>query len=368
VYRIAIFNDQHLFSGTSNYIYSIYRNLRNHNVDTEFYQFLISDNKVEIPISHTKYGLLHSLNDKCKLIYNTKLALNFVMGANWRSFRNINSDITILSGPSLLPLVKYNNKTIALGHDLYFLDHKEGAFILKLYMNKMYKHFKEAPLIVVNSNFTKMEFVRKLNLNENKIFVLYPYINTELFHPGYSNIRKILKLSDEDVILLSVGGDNYNKNIETILRLMTSLPQNFKLIRVGRNFNTLGMIDKMNLSKRVIAFGNVDEKFLAELYRGSDIFLFPSLHEGFGIPLIEAMASGIPFITSNKASLPEVAGDAGVVCDPFDLEFMKETILQIIQDKKFKFEIVNKGLKRANNFSSENQYHSLYKIIDFFEG
>jgi glycosyltransferase involved in cell wall biosynthesis len=148
---------------------------------------------------------------------------------------------------------------------------------------------------------------------------------------------------------------------------MALLPRNFKLIRVGRNFNTLSMVSNLKLSERVIALGNVNTEFLCELYRGCDIFLFPSLHEGFGIPLIEAMASGIPFITSNRNSLPEVAGDSGAVCDPYNVEFMADTILQIIQNEKLKADIVRKGLARAKTFSAENQYQSLRRVIDFFE-
>lgn len=336
-------------------------------MDTEFYQFLISNTRPEIPVTGTKYGILNSFNDKSKFIYNSKLAINFITGANWKSFRSVYSGITILSGPSLLPMVKYNDRTIVIGHDLYFLDNKEKAFFLKLYMNRMYRHFNDASLVVVNSNFTKMEFIKKLNLNEDKINVIYPYIDNEIFHPGNSSVRKMLKLSDEDVLLLSIGGDNPNKNIETILKVITLLPRNFKLVRVGRNFNTLGMITDMNLSERVISLGNVDAKFLAELYRGADIFLFPSLYEGFGIPLIEAMASGIPFITSNRASLPEVAGESGIVCDPLDIEYMANTILQIMQDEKLKAELVKKGITRAKDFSAEKQYQTLRRVIDFFE-
>lgn len=362
--RIAMLNDQHLFSGTSTHIYKIYENFKVHNVDAELYQFLISDDKPEIPIAATKYGYLHSFKDDYESVYKIKLALNFLSGANWRSFRNIDSDVIFLSGPSLLPLVKYHDKTIVVGHDLYFLDHKDQSFFLSLYMKKTYRHFKEAPLIVVNSNFTKEEFVNKLNLDGNKIHVVYPYVDTKLFHPGNSNVRKTLKLSDEDILLLSVGGDNTNKNIETVLRLMALLPSNYKLIRVGRNFNTADMINKMNLSGRVIALGNVDGNLLSELYRGADIFIFPSLYEGFGSPLIEAMASGIPFITSDRASLPEVAGDSGVVCDPYDLKSMSSSIIQIVQDENFKKKIIRKGLERAKDFSAEKQFQSLQRAMD----
>lgn len=362
--KLTIINDQHLFSGTSTHIYKIYKNLVKHKISTEFYQFLLSEDKPEIDSVLIKYGIFHNINGKSKFIYNFKLGLNFTTGFNWRSFKNIKSNITLLSGPSLLPLAKYNNKTMVIGHDLYFLNHYGDSVFLAKYMKRMYRHFKDASLVVVNSKFTKNEFIEKLCLDEDKIDVVYPYVDSELFHPGSSKIKSLLNFSNDDVLLLSVGGDNPNKNVETILRLMSLLPPNFKLIRVGRNFNTTKMILDLNLNDRVISLGNIDINSLAELYRGCDIFLFPSLYEGFGIPLIEAMASGIPFITSNRTSLPEVAGDSGIVCDPYDIKVMSDKIMQITMDEKIKKEIVRKGLKRANYFSAERQFESLSSVID----
>ena len=361
--KFTIINDQHLFSGVSNHIYNIYENLKTHNIDTELYQFLISNSKPESSDAVIRYGLLHSFDDRSKYIYDAKLAINFVLGINWRSFKSINHDIMLLSGPSLLPLAKYCSKTIAIGHDLYFIHHGQESVFLRQYMRRMYKYFNNASQVIVDSKFTKNEFVKELNIDENKIEVVYPYVHSEIFHPGVSNIRKLLKLSDKDVLLLSIGGDNPNKNIETILKLMKRLPPKFKLIRVGRNFNTNSIIFNSNLRSRVILVNNVDVGFLAELYRGSDVFLFPSLYEGFGIPLIEAMASGIPFITSNQTSLPEVASNSGIICDPFDIEFMLNAIIEIAVDENLKTDISKKGIIRASDFSAEKQYQSLCRAI-----
>lgn len=227
----------------------------------------------------------------------------------------------------------------------------------------MYKAFKNVNYVIVNSEFTRKEFLKNLTIDETRVGVVYPYVDSNIFYQGYSNIRELLNVNEEDVLILSVGGDQHNKNIETILKVLAKLPMNYKLVRVGRNFNTLKMISIMNLRKRVITLGNIDIKLLSEIYRGCDFFLFPSLSEGFGIPLIEAMASGIPFITSNRGSLPEVAGDSGIICEPFDIDSMTNAIIELNSDDSLRKYYVQKELKRVVEFSMEKQFKSLSDVL-----
>ena len=288
-------------------------------------------------------------------------------GRNWKSFKDLKGDVQILSGPTLLPLTKYYRKTVVIGHDLYFLHHKGESLILQIYMKKMYKLFKNSKYIVVNSEYTKKEFMKNLQIDESRISVVYPAFDEGVFHTGTSEVRNKLNIKEGEVVLLSVGGDNPNKNVETIIKMLSKLPDNYKLIRVGRNFNTIKLISDLDLSKRVILLGNIDIKFLSDLYRGSDVLVFPSLYEGFGIPVVEAMASGIPVITSNRASLPEVAQNAGVICDPFDTECMFEAIMKITTIDSVKNELIKKGLERAKTFSSESQFKALIKVLELVD-
>ena len=368
MFKMAIINDQHVFSGTSTHIYKLYENVKGHAISCDLYQFILDDrNLPKLDDVKLRYGILSKIYGDSRSYYNLKLALNFIPGVNWRVFKGIDADILLLSGPTLLPLVHHNKaKFIAIGHDLYFLHSKKESIFLRTYIKKMYRRFQNADFIIVNSNFTKKEFVENLKISEERIRVVYPSINNNVFYPAKSNIRERLGIREDETMILNVGGDGPNKNVETILRLLARLPENFTLVRVGRNFNTIKLIKNLNLSKRVILLGNVDEVFLAELYRGSDLLIFPSLFEGFGIPLVEAMSSGLPVVTSNRGSLPEITGDAGIICDPFDINCMRDAIISLTTNKNVRNNCIRKGFERAKLFSSEEQFKSLSGVLTAF--
>ncbi|MEM3830343.1 MAG: glycosyltransferase family 1 protein [Conexivisphaerales archaeon] len=362
---IAIINDQQMFTGTFTQIYRMFENLKKHGLKCEFYQFLINSGVPNLPKGlKTVEGYLSKVNGNSKSLYNLKLAVNFLSGRNWKQFKDVSGDVIILSYPSLLPLTRYLKRTIVEGHDLYFKYPKNKSGILGAYMRRMYNLYKNADHIIANSEFTKGEFIRELGISNEKISVVYRSVDETVFHPGKSDLRSKLHINNDPTLLLSVGGDGKNKNIETIIKLMKTLPENFLLLRVGRNFNTMKLIDSLGLSRRVIILGNVDQSLLSELYRGSDILLFPSTFEGFGIPVIEAMASGLPVITSNSASLPEVVGDAGIMCDPFDLKCWKNSVESIANDEALRIRLREMGIRRSKFFSTERQFTSLMAAIE----
>lgn len=362
--KIGIINDQNAFNGTSSYAFNMYENLSSHGYMTTFSQFSIEEQSKHIPYGATiNKGFLFNLKSNKKIVYDGKLALNFLTGNNWRHFKQLKSDIQILSGPTLLPLTKIFPKNIVIGHDLYFLEYNKNT-IEGIYMKRLYKMFNRAKTIIVNSNYTKEQFHQKLKIDENKIFTVYPYINRNIFFPGKSNIRNLTGVMPDDKVILSVGGDNSNKNILTIIKVLNCLPKNYKLIRVGKSDHSARIAKKLNLERRIVNVGNVQSTVLSDLYRRSDVFIFPSHSEGFGLPIIEAMASGTPIVSSNKGSLPEVVCDSGITCDPLDVNCLADAVKRITMDENFKNELVKKGLARINIFSKEFQFKTMNNVIE----
>ena len=114
----------------------------------------------------------------------------------------------------------------------------------------------------------------------------------------------------------------------------------------------------------IILTGYIDEEDKIPIYKLAQIFAFPSLYEGFGMPVLEAMASGTPVVTSNISSMPEVAGDAGILVDPFNENEIFEAYKQILSDKKLQKEMIEKGLEQAKNFQWKKSVEVLEKVYE----
>ena len=112
--------------------------------------------------------------------------------------------------------------------------------------------------------------------------------------------------------------------------------------------------------------GNIETNSLAQIYRISNFLIFPSLFEGFGIPLVEAMASGVPAIVSNRTSLPEVVAEAGIICEPYDINCMLDSIIKLSDNTQYD-RICEKSIIRAKHFSAEEQFISLQNVLTKFE-
>jgi glycosyltransferase involved in cell wall biosynthesis len=220
-----------------------------------------------------------------------------------------------------------------------------------------------AKIIITVSEFTKQEMVEFYKADAEKIKVVYNGFNNELYRP-INDKEKIKQVLDKYDIRTSyifyVGRLEKKKNTATLVHAYAIMRQKYKeikhkLVLVGKpglGFDEVKyVINEFNLDEEVVITGWAPEADMPYIYNGASLFIFPSLYEGFGIPLLEAMASGVPIAASNIASIPEVVKDSALLFNPDNKEDMAEKMAKILLDKQLSDELIKRGFERVKNFS-----------------
>jgi len=239
--------------------------------------------------------------------------------------------------------------------DLSFMRHPEWhpADRVKYFEKFCLKKLSQADAIITISEFSKKEIIELLGVAPTKIHVT-PLGVSRSFTPGKTQMASLPKK-----YVLFLGNLEPRKNLVTLLNAYRSLPQKlrerFPLVIAGASgWHTKELKRGLQLfsrNEKPILTGYIPQKNLPDLYRGASLFVYPSLYEGFGLPVLEAMASGVPIITSDSTSLPEVVGDAGVFVNPYDVDHLKDTMMELLKDDKARRELAEKGVARAKLFS-----------------
>ena len=167
--------------------------------------------------------------------------------------------------------------------------------------------------------------------------------------------------------LLYVGNHKPHKNLPRLLQAFAEakIDPEIRLILTGQpDANLTEIIRKNKIQERIVFCGALSETQLAEYYRGASGVLFPSLYEGFGLPVAEAMACGIPTLTSNVTSLPEVAGDAALLIDPYEVDAIAHGIEQIANDAILRQQLIRNGLERVKLFSWDKTAIAIQQILN----
>lgn len=223
------------------------------------------------------------------------------------------------------------------------------------------KSFKAADLIISISESVKKDLCGLYPINPEKVIVAYP---------GVASVFRNLATegSNRRPYMLYVGMRNYrHKNFGLLLNTFIERKyfRDFDLILAGGEKEIT--VQQKEKIKNTVGRGNWlkqefgDDNKLAELYSNASVFIYPSLYEGFGIPLIEAMACGCPVITSNRSSMPEVVGDAALLFNPEDPEDLTEQIDKVVNDRFLSIGLIKKGKIRARQFTWENMASTIYK-------
>ena len=229
---------------------------------------------------------------------------------------------------------------------------------------------REAAHIIAVSNNTKKDLIEHCGLKSENISVVYNGCSGS-FRPFQENQKKQIRNNKfkfpRDSFLILITGEGY-KNHETALKILKELrskKKNIYLVRLGpKNHNWQNLKNNFSLDNYVIELSKLKQNEVSELYNSVDCLLFPSWYEGFGFPPLEAMANGLPVVASNVASIPEVVGEAGLLYNPSDVDGMVKGITSIMNDKKIKIEMINKGIKQSSFFTWEKSVKKLVNIYN----
>lgn len=233
-----------------------------------------------------------------------------------------------------------------------------------------------APL-VANSYFTREVLVNEMGVENDRCKVVHCGLDHEIFQIYDRGIVDEVKdeNSVHDDYIISVGHYGIRKNSEGILRayaILRDRGHKYKLLIVGGGWSPRAISSCINydtLGNDIILTGYLGEHKVAKLYSGALLLVFPTLHETFGMPLVEAMACGCPVVSSNCTAVPEVAGDAALLADdPTDPYELADLMEKIMADSELRQEMVERGLDRARQFTWTKAAREYIEVFDRIEG
>ena len=272
--------------------------------------------------------------------------------------------------PNFIPSTDIKAKKIVTTvHDFSFILHRDfhPKERIEHFEKYFFKNILKSDMIITGSFFSKQEILERLDFEEDRVKVIYHGLNHTIFKV-YQDRKLNFQLPEK--FILSVGSIEPRKNLQGLLKAYNLLDkktkESYKLVLVGfkgwENEELMQLIkkDEQNISY----LGFISDEELAKVYNRASCFLFPSFYEGFGLPLLESMACATPVISSNTTSMPEVGGDAVLYCDPNDIVDIKNKIEQLLGDKNLQKIMIEKGLKRAKEFSWEKSAQEHIKLFE----
>ncbi|MCX5722243.1 MAG: glycosyltransferase family 1 protein [Nitrospirae bacterium] len=251
-------------------------------------------------------------------------------------------------------------------HDLWLDRHPEFS---KKMLGQWPSSFKtrqtalRARKTITVSEFSARELVELYGLKREHIRVIPNGVSEDfvprLDEPAMAELRKRIGLKTARYVLF-IGGADPRKNHQTFLEAAEKVRKKLgprMLVLVGSPIHPFGNYEetarRRSLQEKVLCPGRLSTNDLQLLYSSADLFVFPSLYEGFGMPVLEAMACGVPVLTSNSTALAEVAGDAAVLADPQDAKALGEAMVRVLDDEPLRAALRVKGFERAKQFSWE---------------
>jgi len=368
------------YSGVSEYTLNLLTEIFRKDQKNQYKLFYNSASQVEMPqfnFPNVEYVKTNYPNK----VFN--LVLQKLFGYP-RLDKMLDVDIFFMPNIGFISLSNKAKKIITI-HDLSFLRYKEFFSFKRNLWHKfinLKKTLKKFDHIVAISENTKRDLIELCQIPEEKIKVIYSGLdsNYRMFLPGeksdkLSKIREKYSLSEKFILFL--GTIEPRKNIGGLIRAYALLrdknPElsDFKLVLAGakgwRVKEILGEYYSCKYKKDIIFLDYVDKEDKVYLYNLASLFVFPSFYEGFGFPPLEAMACGVPVVSSNVSSLAEVINNSGILVAPNNISELAKAMSLILQDKQMKHELIRRGLYNVERFSWKDCANNYLEFLQNIE-
>lgn len=227
-----------------------------------------------------------------------------------------------------------------------------------------------ASLIITPSRYTANELMRVAEIPQERIRIIPDGVDLPLrLLSGPERSKERARIAGEgNRLILLVGAVQTRKNTLGAVRALEAMPQRYRMILAGSDGHgadeTYDYIRRSGLSERVIRAGYVSPEKLEMLYQIADVLLFPSFEEGFGFPVLEAMASGLPVVVARTSSIPELCGDAALCVNPYDEREMRDQVVRAAEDEALRRELIARGFARAKEFTWRRTAEATLKVYE----
>jgi glycosyltransferase involved in cell wall biosynthesis len=351
---------EYLGSGINRYLLNLLRELETITAGTSHRMQIL----VESVESVGQDGLIQRAGFElvpCALMHSRRIWHPLMLG---ETARRLNSDVVFMPSPGAIGFKPV--KLAVTIHDLIpllFAD-ELGAQGWRQMQRQYLSALRKADLIVTDSEYSKTDMVARFGFPAERIVVARLGLDSKMFRPMPANERLHRLLSRYGIYrsyLLHVGYWQPRKNLERLVRAYDLLRHrapdfSFQLVLCGRRHlsDCLDrLVNELSLDGSVVLTGPVSDDDLTMLYQGASGFAMPSLYEGFGLPPLEAMACGVPVMSSDRSSLPEVVGDAALYFNPESVEEIAAAMERLCGDSALREQLVKRGLERVKQFSWE---------------
>jgi len=347
-------------AGIGNYTYHLVRQLVRIDQENEYYLYNTATKE-------------HELND-LRLGGNARVICFPRVLSPWKARKD---RIDIYHGVNYQLWAQGNAGSVVTVHDLalnIFPEFSKRLLGEQWSRYKALRTFHRATRVIAISQNTANDIHKYYQIPPEKIRIIYNGVGEEFFSAplpdSLKSVRARYAIPPGDYILY-VGGSDLRKNLESLLKAFSMLLRKIQQITLvatggmGRKAKEIYQsISNLGLERNIVITGHVSDQDLRQLYAGTRLFVYPSLYEGFGIPILEAMSSGVPVIASNTSSIPEVAGDAAYLIDPYNIGALADAMEKVLQDDNLARSLQAKGLQRAKAFSWERTARQTIEVYE----